>query len=222
MSKKCIELYDTSSNAEEHWESLDDIWSQQMSCNFKKYPEAVINAKHVALEAHNLLQRFPRTSIQLPEYDKSSTTLLNPPTTRPWETLQLSSRIDTNVVRLALVTTATPSGYQALPRIVNTMAEMVEVAASLASGAQSSCQHQRWLIVRGFLWSSWQRTVMLWFHIQVGWHLGKVGYQHDNLGYSFLRYTFPAPGVSTEQYSRQVSRVGKADYMCNWALELLR
>jgi hypothetical protein len=40
--------------------------------------------------------------------------------------------------------------------------------------------------------------------------------------YDWLRPTFPAPKLSTQDMSDQLSAVGKARYMCTWAFELLR
>lgn len=227
MRTKCTEFFEATSVGNENWESLDELWSRQMQCNFRDSAEVVSNGENVGKTAHDLIQRLPKTSLPLPDYTTCPSNLLDSPLTASWENLQVASRIDTNIVRLALATKAAQAGFLKFPEFINTAAELLEVASSLAAKAQQISQHRRWLVVRGFLWSSWERAVMLWFHNQLAFSLfpddlGNHRYRPDNLDQAFLRATFPTPALSTQRYSQQVSGIGKAQYMCSWALQLLR
>ncbi|KIY03312.1 uncharacterized protein Z520_00002 [Fonsecaea multimorphosa CBS 102226] len=75
---------------------------------------------------------------------------------------------------------------------------------------------QAMTIVKVFLWSAWQRSVMLHFYYVVGVQLAH--------GYSSTWNTFLAiRGVhELESLSRDAYRGKCTDYLCNWAFELLR
>jgi hypothetical protein len=71
-------------------------------------------------------------------------------------------------------------------------------------------------IVKVFLWSAWQRSVMLHFYYVIGVQLSH--------GYSSIWNSFLAiRGVRELMFvSRDVYRGDHTDYLCNWAFEILR
>ncbi|OQV09081.1 hypothetical protein CLAIMM_13259 [Cladophialophora immunda] len=75
---------------------------------------------------------------------------------------------------------------------------------------------QAMAIVKVFLWSAWQRSVMLHFYYVIGVQLAH--------GYSSTWNTFLAVrGIhELESLSRDTYRGKCTDYLCNWAFELLR
>ena len=71
-------------------------------------------------------------------------------------------------------------------------------------------------IVKVFLWSAWQRSVMLHFYFVIGVQLSH--------GYSSIWNSFLAiRGVHELMFvSRHVYRGDNTNYLCNWAFEILR
>lgn len=219
MRERCLEFFECTSDEIDSFTRMDELYSQHMQCNFAKFLENKTKTlEDVQLEALDLLRRLPHCSVRLPDHGGPDT---------DWEDLEVASAMNTNVVRIALI-----AGLDQLvkpyatdtwaKRIVQTTAEYIEVASYLSATAESSEHIQRWLRVRAFLWTSWQRLILLLFHQVLAIHVERGGYEHTEEHHHILRTTFPTPDLGLEQFSKKTTYCGKADYMCNWAFELLR
>lgn len=96
---------------------------------------------------------------------------------------------------------------------VNLLATLLQIACRLA---EQKSEHQGWHTVIVFLWSTWQRSVLLYLWCIMRTHLLE-GFDADNTTPKLALTSLP-------KYikSRLVSDASKSDYMCNWAYEVLR
>ena len=100
----------------------------------------------------------------------------------------------TNTIRVALFIEV--SGVSAssisISEFVNAVAESLEAASLLASKAEPGLNQRKWFIVRAFLWTTWQRSLMLMSSLVLYHDLefGQRGDIHRDLA---LRRTFPSP-----------------------------
>ena len=104
---------------------------------------------------------------------------------------------------------------------LDTTAELLDAASRLSEKAESELDRHRWVIVRAFLWSSWQRSQMLHFASVMRSYL-HGGFNHNSMDDLSLRGTFPSPRLFVQEMSRRCAGSKKAKFMCSWAFELLR
>ena len=132
---------------------------------------------------------------------------------RAWNNLQVVSFVSTNVIRLALtIELIDPTNYVAgaLSPFVDTISELLQ---SLYEDGSEHAEHlQERFLVTAFLWSAWQRSVMLFFYYTLGGQMRR-GYRSDTNEDQRLQ---PTP-YSPRQYD-----LGRSGYLCRWAYELLR
>ncbi|KAI9771959.1 MAG: hypothetical protein M1839_002592 [Geoglossum umbratile] len=147
-----------------------------------------------------------------------------PPRDTPWEQLQVVVSLSTNVIRLALlVVTAGETWWAGIIReYTDTIAELLETSSELSAMAEGRANRQAWLVVRAFLWSSWQRSVMLFFSSILEAQLRGYDYER-NVNLALRRpLMHPTSRESDIEPLQRDERPGKARYMCSWAFELLR
>ena len=108
-----------------------------------------------------------------------------------------------------------------LDDLINTTADLLSTASRLSLLASSERERRCWFLVRAFLWTSWQRCVMLYFYSCVSSHIA-LGFNDHNAESLVFRGFYPAPGVSIQEMSKQNANKLKSSYMCGWAFELLR
>lgn len=139
------------------------------------------------------------------------------------DSLQVTASLSTNIIKMTLyiVTSRLDAFGHSLQDYPNLLAELLETSSGLTAQCASDSQLQQWYIVRAALWSSWQRSVMLYLFasfrdaLERGWSDGhRINFN--------LRGTVPAPGVSIQEMSNLHAAEGKARSMCSWAFELLR
>ncbi|EXJ74219.1 uncharacterized protein A1O5_02514 [Cladophialophora psammophila CBS 110553] len=163
-----------------------------------------------------------------------------------WDNLYVTTRIDTNSLTLAAVFANQGSLpdlrlAQNSLKYVNLLSELFDEYQSMCDAAsfgirapfeddsdegralkdalfpQGRDDHEQGMaIVKVFLWSAWQRSVMLHFYYVIGVQLAH--------GYSSTWNTLLAVrGLhELENLSRDAYRGKCTDYLCNWAFELLR
>lgn len=108
---------------------------------------------------------------------------------------------------------------------INYKAELLEVASVLSSQELDAIERGKWVLLRAFLWTNWQRLVMLWLHFQLDKHLRERRYRHHKQYTLQVRTTFPTPGVSSDEFGKNPSYRDKypnIPYMCRWSFILLR
>lgn len=98
---------------------------------------------------------------------------------------------------------------------------LLKLASQLAHNSSTDSAKLRWVIVKAFLWSSWQRSLMLYY-----WDVLRM---QLSLGFDFSRNKFLAiqelasfPELFVQHDLQQLEHGRKTPYMCRWAYELLR
>ena len=191
-----------------------------------------------ALLAYDVLQRLPSRPLRLPgtpsDLDKryfwdddtsekeSPAELIGSGT---WGSLRVVASLSTTIIQMTLYIIISGPYMEGHPiyDYPNKLAELLEKCSKLASRCVTSAEHQQWFIVRAALWSSWQRSVMLFLYGVLGkkilWAVHGREFWPD---IKTLRSTRPNPGLSIHEMSTLYAAEEKARSMCSWAFELLR
>ena len=90
----------------------------------------------------------------------------------------------------------------------------------LDTSAKEPSPDPRWIVVCAYLWTSWQRCLMLHFWTQMGSQLG--GYNYESNDTLYLKGTELIPEIH-ELLDRQNSQnLHRSPYLCGWSLQSLR
>lgn len=134
-----------------------------------------------------------------------------------WERLLVVNFVDTIVLRLVLCMAQTEFsreyGPPSLERLLNATIFLLRMSLDLAN--QGRGEPQRWSIVCAFLWTSWQRIIMLRLRSIVGAQLRGFDYNIRSLG--SIRAQNMVPEIF--EYRRQVQQADlkTMPYLCAWA-----
>ena len=243
----CRKLYSEASDVKGHVERLDSLFCELVVCNFprqvrqrnmpsnawpspgQEWPHT--ESRDLVIEACDLLSRLPAVPLELPHdgpvidlaYYKKMEPHDETSQSRGWQYLQMVSYTTTNVIRVALMVAMyrmTSTGTM-LDSFINTTADLMSTASRLSTLAGPGDEKVRWFLVRVFLWTSWQRSSMLYFYSILSGHI-LHGFD-DHLGHEIvLRGFSPSPGMSIQEMSKHYASQEKPAYMCGWAFELLR
>lgn len=224
----CHDLYARVLDCESHCAKLDERFSQIVLCNFQLQE----GMDDIPDRTSQLLARLPARPLELPSIPPA----LSPnyftslscaerdttATASPWDQLQVTSYISTNVIRTALLAVIYRGGASGmLQNLVDTIADLLNTASTLSSSTDSGFARQRWFIVQSFLWTSWQRCNMIYFYSILGAYL-ELGFNDEDRPSLILRGMQISPGLSVQELSKTQASLNKPHYMCGWAFELLR
>ena len=98
---------------------------------------------------------------------------------------------------------------------------LIEIASQLSHKIADDAESWRSFVVRAFLWSSWQRCQMIYFHSAAGDCLSG-GSPDGKKVMLTMRGMFPSPETSIHEMSQQRASLQKAPYMCGWNFEVIR
>ena len=223
----CRRLYDQIIDPGNQLEALDTVFSELWECNFSDYK----NPQKVVADACHLLTRLPTFPLELPESSSThgprdvgqdSSEEIVTRASINWQGLPFAREFSTNVIRVAiLVAIRGPHKHSPdLRNFIDNTASLLNTASQL-SGLAASNEKRKWYIVRALLWSSWQRSNMLYFYRLVG---GNVRFKFDDRqGQDMVLQGFnPVPDLSIQEMSKRFASTAKPAHMCGWAFELLR
>jgi hypothetical protein len=232
MVSKCQEFNRLILDPDGHYARIEQSFSALFSCNFvMKEPETVTT---ITEKAYQILTRLPPRPLSLldfpaglsPAYFMSSfpDDHEQDRCDTSWETLQVTSSLGTNVIRMALAHVLySPGMVESFFRdSINSIADLLTLCSTLESQTTRKVDHHSWFVVRAFLWSFWQRALMMYLYSNMSVHIDLGFDEHKNHRLIALEDTFPSPNLSAQEMSPRVSTQGKAKYMCRWAFELLR
>ena len=225
VTKFCQELYDHGTPVPHSVAHLDAIFSKAFKFKF----EPLENSQTIVERASNMLERMPRWPLELDDiptdvpskYRASSIASTASRDARLWEQLETTTFVSSNVLRVALSAVMDPGCIGVLEDTVNIIAGLLELISRSASIATDDETSWRLFIVRAFLWTSWQRCQMIYFHLIADSFLVH-GSSDGKLGHLTLRGTLPSSRVTIHELSRQRANLEKSAYMCSWNFELLR
>ena len=234
----CEELRRRAMDAETHVLIIDSLLSSLLECRIyvRAMPLGTFEDE-LALRAYGILKRLPWRPLKLADApedldrryfwdDKSFELkrLAGPVGCGTWSSLRVAAHLSSAIIKMTLyieIAGAYTFGHW-LHEYPDMLAELLEASSDLTSQSLSSAEHHLWFIVRSALWSSWQRSSMLYHYALMrdaleGGFSGSQGGMVDQ-----LRSTIPNPSLSVHQMSSLYAAHGKAQYMCSWAFELLR
>ena len=180
-------------------------------------------------QACNLLERVAAWPLELmdtpiaipPEYYASSVVENARQDARPWEQLQTTTYVSSTVLRVALLA-AMDQGIGNFPMdMINIIASLLEMVSRLSPTIKDASTLWRSFIVRAFLWTTWQRCQVIYFHL-VASDVLMEGSSDGKKGELDLRGTLPSPDMTMHEMSRRRASSSKPSYMCSWNFELLR
>ena len=222
------ELFAQVQDPEDHLQRLDAVFSRMIERRWH-LNERVEGA---VARVCDLLTRLPERPLELMDFSDdipqqyflsnvSEPLSFNSPLKPTWDALRVVAFLSTNVIRIALVDVLNAGMSQLFTGFLNATAELLDVASQFSEKAESQLDRQRWLIVRAFLWASWQRSQMLYFSRLLRHYL-EYGFDKRSSIDLILRGAFPSPRLSIQKMSRRYAGSKKAKFMCSWAFELLR
>lgn len=114
-----------------------------------------------------------------------------------------------------------PGSFAVSHKAVDANLGLLKLASQLAHNSSTDIEKVRWVIVKAFLWSSWQRSLMLYY-----WGILKMqlssGYDFNNNRALNIRGLASIPDLFAQHNLQQLEYGRKTPYMCRWAYELLR
>ena len=240
IADTCKTLFRLAGDAETHVPQIDTLLSSLLE--FRVYVRGVQPGSFeddFARCAYDILERLPFRPLRLPsappDIDKryfwgDETSIRGSPAesigSGTWGSLRVATSLSAAIIQMTLyIVISGPNAFgHNVQDYPNILAELLETCSDLASQCVSSAEHQQWFIIRAALWSSWQRSVMLYHYANLrDALLFRRGLQGNNrLKIDNLRSTKPNPGLSIHDMSRLYAAQGKARSMCSWAFELLR
>ena len=223
----CRDLFEEVNDPAGHFPRLDEVFSKLLDCNFIP-SEPVFR---VAERACQRLMRLPATPLKIdngaiqldPSYYSHNSSSQTPEFENTWDDLQVTRNFSTNTIRVALLIANNGIAAMAISiaSFINTVAELFEASSQLAAVAEPGPDEEKWFIVRAFLWTAWQRSIMLHLCHILDQYL-QQGVREDRSVGLALRRIFPSTQTSVQSISRQSAGSMKSKHMCTWAFELLR
>ena len=97
---------------------------------------------------------------------------------------------------------------------------LVLLQLCLQISAEEGMQNAKWLIVCAFLWSSWQRSLMIHFWSCMAGQLG--GFNYETTSNLYRRGLTHIPEIYMSRSRQQIEELRRTPYLCGWALRSLR
>ena len=204
-------------------QSLDEYFSKLLKCAFQpSEPNDIIVAK-----VYNLLARLPTVPLEFrdPDLDPHYAELRNehflPGMNRAWTSLCFAHFVSRNVIRMALEIVQRLHNDDAVGGIfanfINTMSDALRAAIDLSKKEIST----ELFIVKAYLWTSWQRMILLYYHWILAMQLPQGYMEHVDIVMT------PLKGLDIFKKAIDKSAQNRLDtqvpsYMCNWALRVLQ
>ncbi|KAL6715506.1 hypothetical protein ACLMJK_006467 [Lecanora helva] len=204
---------------------LDRMFSEIFKFKFEPSNES----QRIVEQAAQLLERLPAIPLELPEipvkvtlaYSASSVAFTGSSKNRLWGQLQATTFVASNVLRAALSAAIEPKCQLDLLDMTDIIAFLLEIVSQRSQKTANDAETWRAFIVRAFLWTSWQRCQMIYFHRAAADCLNS-GSSDGKRAPLTIRGTLPSPGITIQEMSKQKASLQKAPNMCGWNFEVLR
>lgn len=223
----CRSLFDVLSDPKSRFcEQLDALSSQIAHCNLPPQD----GVERVVADTCKLLKRLPARPLPLPSVPRGISGIHyneNMPEAHResylvWSELSVVSHLSVSVIRTALLVIIEGSkATHVLVKLLDTFADLLSTATHLSTSSRTESELHAWFLVRAYLWTSWQRCTMIYFHTLLGFYL-LMGFNDANEQALLLKGTSPSPDHTLQDISRDQVAKFKPQSMCGWAFELLR
>lgn len=225
----------------QHFESLDSAISDRLVCRFQHSTlDSKVSSETAVNNAQQLLLRLPAVPLQI---DLTSMLWGNPSEAKPligylinetyidersvnprsaWAQLTVVSLASSAVQKLALLVTNSGNARYSLGVCIRSFVDYISELIDEASNSRSKdeCDVLGNSIVNAFLWTTWQRSIMLLYWFVLKTHLA-FGYDREWDSLLALRgcsqLMNPSIRATLYGYANQ-NHVS----MCSWAFKLLR
>ena len=143
-----------------------------------------------------------------------------------WNHLQVVATVNTTLLFEALDMICTAQAYgnpekshRIRPHMLETSWRLLRLGNSLSHKSINAEDRSAWVIVEAFLWTHWQRMMMLalWHRLDMQLHFG---YDYDSS--SDIEGLGSIPDLYAHQTQVHSEELRMTPYMCSWAYELLR
>ncbi len=223
----CRSLFDVLGDLRSHaCGHLDAVSSQIAHCNLPLQEKV----EEVITEACDLLKRLPARPLPLPDVPRNMSGIYYNETrleahkdvSWDWDELSVVSYLSVHVIRTALLVTIQHSkAIHVLVDLLDTLADLLSAATQLSASGKTESELEKWFLVRAYLWTSWQRCTMIYFHAVLGSQM-PFGFNDANEQALLLKGTSPSLDFTLQDISRSQVAQFKPQSMCGWAFELLR
>ncbi|KAK3369472.1 hypothetical protein B0T24DRAFT_632681 [Lasiosphaeria ovina] len=205
---------------------LDEAHRRALTC---EYTTEKISHATVVRHALSILTRLPATPPPftgaceaLVDLDLGADNFL-PGGSADWPNLRAVRFVDSNVLRLALHIGSTAEyvgenhGFQWLGAHPKSLANYISIVFEATFGIYTRLEKRQlptrrsFFVLLAFLWTSWHRVVMLFYHHTLGMHL-RAGYDFGRNRVSSIDLTSLMRKLSTAHTMQATPQ-----YMCNWA-----
>ena len=176
--------------------------------------------------APDILDALPFDIASLQEYGLQSTeteTLRVSTQVDVWKQLRVVHYVDNHILRWALHVAIDElrgqrRGLGGGEDLVDRM--LIFLQLSLQISAEQGMQDARWLIVCAFLWTSWQRSLMILLWHSMGSQLR--GFDYNSNAYLCRTGLSIIPEISISRSRRSLEELRCTSYLCGWAYQSLR
>ncbi|KAI9733269.1 MAG: hypothetical protein M1834_003353 [Cirrosporium novae-zelandiae] len=235
----CNDFLQSVRDSKSHYSHLDHAFSKTLTCNFLAHGKAPHD--EIVEGAFRFLSRLPAYPPEI-EFGKQQVVAesfskeyffgnmqtnlakANEPSSA-WQSLQVVKAVNKNIIRMALQITANSlremrNQYsEELFGFVDLTAELFQIGCEMASQENDIKHKHLWFVVCSFLWTSWQRSVMLFFWTVLDFDI-RLGFSYNDVQ-SLFSGRVPI-NLTEDVHLRHEQTNLKASAMCNWAYELLK
>lgn len=245
-------LLTSAEDATNHFNLLDKVLYDLLTCKVSQSVTNELELLPIITTAVEALRRLPLSSTRLfnnihvcsTNHDQeafpgeyiSTQSLASPykhENSLNWDSYKVTTLFDTNTIRLALLVayldqTTHPSASNTMQGYVNLLSRLLESLSKPhdSSNARTAYQQHAYRVAQAFLWTAWQRSLLLYSYYVFGTRL-----RHEmntrfmqNLPRSDMTrdpdIDFSALGLSLQSVDAQGS-LG-CQYVCRYSFELLR
>ncbi|KAI1773789.1 hypothetical protein F4818DRAFT_452781 [Hypoxylon cercidicola] len=241
-----IELVECAKDAENHLKLMDSKIQDLLTCTFPSWKKSESKYTHTAV---SIIDRLPRSSLRLSRdlwatfdtkhsqyiidtpHDNELSMLRTSTSTRScWERYRVTTEIDSNSIRLALITAyldqTSHRGVSQLADYANILSRILDSLTELEASHKVKGSHQLGLspyqVARAFIWTVWQRSQLISLYYLFGTRLRREWnreswYPKEPEKYEELKFSVHGSSLQTEVQTDQACQ-----YMCRHPFELLR
>ena len=182
--------------------------------------------------APNILDALPFSITSLQEYNhqeyyhQAVETKAVSVTTQPdpWKQLRVVHYVDDYILRYALHAAVFVLEAEDKNGAFNggpvTDAILALLQLSIQISVEEGMQDAKWLIVCAFLWTSWQRSLMIYLWSCMVWQLD--GFNYESSHFLYCRGLNIIPEIYMSRSRQQLEELRRTPYLCGWAFRSLQ
>lgn len=140
-----------------------------------------------------------------------------------WNSILAVHYVNSNVLRIALHAARCDLDARLfkphLPRVLNATIELLKLSLQIPS--EKGKQGTLWVVICAFLWTSWQRTLMIHLWMSMA-HQLKEGLSYNEIESLIFKDLRTIPQIFKLRSKQQLEELCRTPYLCGWAFQSLR